>query len=89
MLRAYRSTYIMTTFTQHQLMFGRDPQGLHADYGAVRENDAAAKGIMKAYEPTSSGQDRERATPPLVAEGPRRSAWPRKPIQRLLEVSKK
>ncbi|KAI0218862.1 hypothetical protein LSAT2_029459 [Lamellibrachia satsuma] len=72
--------------TRNTSMFHRLPHEVAEDHPVIDDEDTEDETEMAVPpEPPSPGRDRERVTPPVMAEVPRRSARPRKPTQRLLE----
>ena len=72
--------------TRNTSMFHRLPHEVAEDHPLIDDEDTEDETEMAVPpEPPSPGRDRERVTPSVMAEVPRRSARPRKPTQRLLE----
>ena len=72
--------------TRNTSIFHKLPREVAEDYPLIEDEDTQDETEMAVpQKPLSPGGDRERATPPVMAEVPRKTARPRKPTQRLLE----
>ena len=77
---------VVSLMRRNTSMFHRLPHEVAEDHAVIDDEDTEDDTEMAVPpEPPSPGRDRERVTPPVMAEVPRRSTRPRNPTQRLLE----